>query len=133
MQTAYRDVVQHIMYGRVSESLNILCEDEAAEGTLLGVFDVVLPRQYMRSDIVRIGRDTVPTSFLPTPGHSRSSGGSAISSSCLTVIKPERLGLRQARYVGCQKTAFQLHMTATMANLTRILAARPDPTTAGRL
>lgn len=68
MQTAYRDVVQHAMYGRASESLNILCEDEAAEGMLLGVFDVVLPRQYMRSDIVRIGRDTGADEF---PAHAR--------------------------------------------------------------
>ena len=68
MQTAYRDVVQHAMYGRANESLNILCEDEAAEGVLLGVFDVVLPRQYMRSDIVRIGRDTGANEF---PAHAR--------------------------------------------------------------
>lgn len=68
MQTAYRDVVQHAMYGRANESLNILCEDEAAEGVLLGVFDIVLPRQYMRSDIVRIGRDTGADEF---PAHAR--------------------------------------------------------------
>lgn len=37
-----------------------------------------------------------------------------------------QLGLRQARYVGRWKTAFQLHMAATVAT-------RPDPTTAGRL
>ena len=34
-----------------------------------------------------------------------------------------QLGLRQARYFGRQNTAFQLYMTATVANLTRILAA----------
>ena len=33
-----------------------------------------------------------------------------------------QLGLRQARYFGRQKTSFQLYMTATVANLTRILA-----------
>ena len=68
MQTAYRDVVQHALYGRANESLNILCEDEAAEGVLLGVFDVVLRRQYMRNDIVRIGRDTGAAEF---PAHAR--------------------------------------------------------------
>ena len=41
-----------------------------------------------------------------------------------------QLGLRQARYVGRKNTAFQLYMAATVANLTRMLAARPDPTTA---
>ncbi len=68
MQTAYRDVVQHTLYGRANESLNILCEDETAEGVLLGVFDVVLRRQYMRNDIVRIGRDTGADEF---PAHAR--------------------------------------------------------------
>ena len=68
LQTAYKDVVQHAMYGRANESLNVLCEDEAAEGVLLGVFDVVLPRQYMRSDIVRVGRDTGADEF---PAHAR--------------------------------------------------------------
>ena len=58
----------HPMYGRANESLNILCEDEAAEGVLLGVFDIVLPRQYMRNDIVRIGRDTGANEF---PAHAR--------------------------------------------------------------
>lgn len=68
MQTAYRDVIQHALYGRASESLNILCEDEAAEGMLLGVFDVVLPRQRMRSDTVRIGRNTGAGEF---PAHAK--------------------------------------------------------------
>ena len=40
-------------------------------------------------------------------------------------------GLRQARYVARQKTALQFHMTATLADSTRILAAKPDPTTSG--
>ena len=34
-----------------------------------------------------------------------------------------QLGLRQARYLGRHKTAAQLYLTATVANLTRILAA----------
>ncbi len=34
-----------------------------------------------------------------------------------------QLGLRQARYLGRHKTATQLYLTATVANLTRILAA----------
>ena len=34
-----------------------------------------------------------------------------------------QLGLRQARYLGRYKTAAQLYLTATVANLTRILAA----------
>ncbi len=34
-----------------------------------------------------------------------------------------QLGLRQARYFGRHKTAAQLYLTATVAHLTRILAA----------
>ena len=34
-----------------------------------------------------------------------------------------QLGLRQARYLGRHKTAAQLYLTATVAHLTRILAA----------
>ena len=36
---------------------------------------------------------------------------------------PVQKGLRQAHYFGRTKTAFQLYMTATVANMTRILAA----------
>ena len=53
----YRDVVQDALYGHV-ESLNILCEDEAAEGVLQGIFDYLLPKHEGRWDSVRIGRDT---------------------------------------------------------------------------
>lgn len=54
----YRDVVQNALYGRSGETLSLLCEDEAAEGILQGVFDVLLPRRRIRRESVRIGRDT---------------------------------------------------------------------------
>ena len=62
----YRDVVQDALYGRSGDVLNLLCEDEVAEGLLRGVFDVLLPRQRMRRETVRIGRDTGADEF---PGH----------------------------------------------------------------
>ena len=54
----YHDVVRNALYGRSGKSLNLLCEDEAAEGVLRGVFDVLLPRRSVRRESVRIGRDT---------------------------------------------------------------------------
>ena len=54
----YHDMVQNALYGRSGKSLNLLCEDEAAEGILQGVFDVLLPRQSVKRESVRIGRDT---------------------------------------------------------------------------
>ena len=54
----YRDIVQNALYGRSGDALNLLCEDAAAEGILQGVFDVLLPRERMRRESVRIGRDT---------------------------------------------------------------------------
>ena len=54
----YRDVIQQALYGRSGESLNVLCEDEAAEGILNGIFDYLLPQKRMERESVRVGRDT---------------------------------------------------------------------------
>ncbi len=62
----YRDIVQNALYGRSGDALNLLCEDEVAEGILQGVFDVLLPRQGIRTEAVRIGRDTGAEEF---PAH----------------------------------------------------------------
>ena len=62
----YRDVVQDALYGRSGDALNLLCEDDTAEGILRGVFDFLLPRQRMRTESVRIGRDTGAEEF---PAH----------------------------------------------------------------
>ena len=59
----YRDVVQDALYGRSDESLNLLCEDEAAEGILQGVLDVLAPRLRTARESVRIGRDTGADEF----------------------------------------------------------------------
>ena len=59
----YRDVVQNALYGRSGDTLNLLCEDSAAEGILQGVFDVLLPRERIRRESVRVGRDTGASEF----------------------------------------------------------------------
>ena len=62
----YRDVVQNALYGRSNDVLNILCEDDAAEGILDGVFAVLHPRLGIKMDSVRMGRDTGASEF---PAH----------------------------------------------------------------
>ena len=62
----YRDIIQDAMYGRSGEVLNLLCEDETAEGILHGVLDCLSPEQKLRSGSVRIERDTGAQEF---PAH----------------------------------------------------------------
>ena len=59
----YRDVVQNALYGRSGDALNLRCEDSTAEGILQGVFDVLLPRERIRRESVRVGRDTGANEF----------------------------------------------------------------------
>ena len=46
------------LYGRSNDALNILCEDDAAEGILQGAFDYLAPRLRLARGSIRIGRDT---------------------------------------------------------------------------
>ena len=62
----YRDMIQSALYGRSADTLNLLCEDETAEGVLRGIFDVLLPKERIRSESIRIGRDTGAEEF---PSH----------------------------------------------------------------
>ncbi len=66
VRPAYHDVIQAALYGRSTDALNILCEDDAANGILQGIFDVLNPRQEVRTDSIRIGRDTGANEF---PSH----------------------------------------------------------------
>ena len=63
IQEPWRDIVQNALYGQSEELLNILCEDEVAEGVLQGVLDVIRPQLGMGSDAVRVGRDTGAQQF----------------------------------------------------------------------
>ena len=62
----YRDVIQNALYGRATEALKVLCEDEVAKGILNGVFDFLLPREGIKWESVHIGRDTGASEF---PSH----------------------------------------------------------------
>lgn len=64
----YRDVVQNALYGRSIEALKVLCEDEAAESILKGVFDFLLPRERINWESIHIGRDTGASEF---PSHAQ--------------------------------------------------------------
>ena len=62
----YHDIVQSALYGRSSRTLNLLCEDDAADGILQGVFDELLRKEELDRPTVRIGRDTGAEQF---PAH----------------------------------------------------------------
>lgn len=59
----YRDIVQDALYGRSSDALNVLCEDDAAEGIVRGIFDFLAPKREVRHESIRIGRDTGASEF----------------------------------------------------------------------
>ena len=65
---AYRDIIQDSLYGRSQDSLNVLCEDDVAEGILLGVVDHLVPELGLSHQAIRIGRDTGASQF---PEHAR--------------------------------------------------------------
>ena len=68
VQPAYRDVVQSALYGQTAHTLNVLCEDKAAEAILRGVFDEIASREGLNRESIKIGRDTGASEF---PGHAR--------------------------------------------------------------
>jgi predicted ATPase len=54
----YRDTVQRAFYGRSFDRLTVLCEDDAAEAVLRGVFDVLKPRLGWLDEDLEVGRDS---------------------------------------------------------------------------
>ena len=62
----YRDIVQNALYGRSGETLNILCEDEVAEGILLGILDHMTTSPGIRRESIVVGRNTGADEF---PAH----------------------------------------------------------------
>ena len=71
MLPPHRDIFQKALYGQSREQLSILCEDEVAEGALLGILDVLQPRLQLRPDDFLIGRNTGRDEF---PAHIRALG-----------------------------------------------------------
>ncbi len=66
LMPAYRDIFQKSLYGQSREKLSILCEDEVAEGMILGMLDVLQPKLGLRHEDFVIGRNTGRTEF---PSH----------------------------------------------------------------
>ena len=60
---AWRDIFQKALYGQSADRLSILCEDEVAEGVILGVLDVLNYRNGTRHDDFVVGRDTGSDEF----------------------------------------------------------------------
>ena len=60
---AWRDIFQKALYGQSTDRLSILCEDEVAEGVILGVLDVLNYRNGTRHDDFVVGRDTGSDEF----------------------------------------------------------------------
>ncbi len=64
----YRNILQKALYGQTRDRLSILCEDEVAEGLLLGFMDVLNIKLGLRHEDFVIGRDTGQSEF---PNHVR--------------------------------------------------------------
>ena len=71
LMPAYRDIFQKSLYGQSRDQLSILCEDEVAEGVVLGVLDVLNARTDLRHEDFIIGRNTGQAEF---PAHVRMLG-----------------------------------------------------------
>ena len=59
----HRDIIQKALYGYSRDRLSMLCEDDIAEGLLLGFMDVLNVKLRFRHDDYKIGRDTGKTEF----------------------------------------------------------------------
>ena len=68
---AYRDVVQRSLYGQSTDRLSVLCQDDVAEGLIVGVLDVIGAKLGLRPDNFDIGRNAGPGDL---PGHVRALG-----------------------------------------------------------
>jgi len=67
----YRDIFQKALYGQSQDRLSILCEDDVAEGVILGVLDVLNIELGLRHEDIVVGRNTGRNEF---PGHLRTLG-----------------------------------------------------------
>ncbi len=91
---AYRDIIQDSLYGRSQDSLNVRCEDDVAEGILLGVIDHLVPRLGLNHQSIRIGRDTGASQF---PEHARALGKFGQLDSLVFVLDGDMEGTAEER------------------------------------
>lgn len=68
IRESYRDVIQDVLYRRSGDVLNLLCEDESAEGILYGIFDELSPNLGLRPGQIQIRRNTGAQEF---PAHAK--------------------------------------------------------------
>ena len=59
----YRDIIQNALYGRAHDTLNLLCEDDTAEGILNGILDKLIPSERIRRESIRVGRNAGADEF----------------------------------------------------------------------
>ena len=67
----YRDIFQKALYGQSQDRLSILCEDDVAEGLIIGVLDNLNVKLGLRPEDVIVGRNTGRGEFA---GHVRTLG-----------------------------------------------------------
>ncbi len=67
----YRDIFQKSLYGQSQDRLSILCEDDVAEGLILGVLDVINYQLGLRHEDIIVGKNTGKNEF---PSHIRTLG-----------------------------------------------------------
>ena len=60
---AHRDIIRNALYGRSRDALNLLCEDDTAEGILNGVLDHLIPKERIRRESIQVGRNTGADEF----------------------------------------------------------------------
>jgi len=68
VRESYRDVIQDVLYRRSGDVLNLLCEDESAEGILCGIFDELSPNLGLRPGQIQVRRNTGAQEF---PAHAK--------------------------------------------------------------
>ena len=88
LMPTYRDIFQKSLYGQSRDQLSILCEDEVAEGVILGVLDSLNARLGLRHEDFVIGRNTGRDEF---PAHVRTLGKFGKLDSFVVVLDGERL------------------------------------------
>ncbi len=83
----HRDLVQDALYGLAKDTLNLLCEDETAEGILQGLLEHLLPREGIPLGSVRVGRNTGADEF---PTHAKAFGKFDLLSNFVFVLDGDK-------------------------------------------
>ncbi len=92
LMPTYRDIFQKSLYGQSRDQLSILCEDEVAEGVILGVLDSLNARLGLRHEDFVIGRNTGRDEF---PAHVRTLGKFGKLDSFVVVLDGDAYGAEQ--------------------------------------